>query len=105
MENWEYFHLSTLLLAVVVANPVNAQMRCGTELIQKGDSSLRVLEACGEPLAGRPDFSADGEWTYNFGSQEFMMRVIITDGAVLRLEQLGRGFLQAQEEARPEAAQ
>lgn len=87
-----------LLMALAV--PAAGAMRCGTELIAEGDSVVKLLEACGEPTIGDPAlFLGTAEWTYNFGPNEFMMRVLIRDGQVERLEELGWGIEPPLEEA------
>lgn len=83
--------LAVLLLLAAPAS-VQAAMRCGTELITEGDTVLELLNACGEPTIGAPPGPVDrAEWTYNFGPDEFMMRVLIQDGKVERIEELDRG--------------
>ena len=85
-------YIPVIAMCATLAVQADADMRCGTEIIQTGDSALRVLEACGKPLAGDPEDVDEGEWTYNFGPDEFMMKVVIMNGKVQRFEQLGRGF-------------
>lgn len=84
-----------LLVGVVVltaAASAQGAMRCGTELITEGESVVKLLEHCGEPAIGDPTlYYGTTEWTYNFGPDEFMMRVIIRDGRVERIEELAWG--------------
>ena len=86
-----------LLLALIGFTwllPIKAQMRCGTELIDVGDSLAKVIEQCGEPAVGDPTLVYDfGALTYNFGPNESMMKVIIRQGEVSRIEELGEGFV------------
>ncbi len=78
---------------LALAGPAPAALRCGTDLISSGDSVLTLLDACGEPTYGDPAFYlGSAQWTYNFGPNQFMMRVIIRNGKVERVEQLGWGF-------------
>jgi hypothetical protein len=70
----------------------DASIRCGTKLIEDGDSALKLLQACGKPMAGNPDLLEDGEWTYNFGPDQFLVKVIIRNSRVERTEILGKGF-------------
>lgn len=78
-----------LLLA---AGPAAAAIRCGTDLVDEGDSVIKLLEACGEPTLGDPAlYLGTAEWTYNFGPTGFITRVLIRDGRVERIEDLGRG--------------
>lgn len=90
-----------VVIAMALPEPVMADLRCGTELIKTGDSSMRVLKACGEPVTGKPYSLDDGVWTYNFGPEEFMVRVVIIDGAVARFEQLDHGFSEVPEQVTP----
>ena len=85
--------IATFILFAAVALPALSQMRCGTELITEGDSALSVLEACGEPSYGDVDPFGDDEWTYNFGPNEFMIRLTIQEGTVRRIEELDYGFI------------
>ena len=81
-------------LALLANAPASAAMRCGTELVVEGDSVLKLLEACGEPDMGVAALGpTNAEWIYNFGPDEFMKRVVIRDGQVERIEELGRGFV------------
>lgn len=85
--------LAALLLGAATA--AHGALRCGTELVTEGDSVVKLLEACGDPTTGDPDLYLDtAEWTYNFGPEAFMYRVLIRDGAVERIEELGRGVVQ-----------
>jgi len=57
--------------------------------------NYKLLEACGNPTTGDPDLYLEtAEWTYNFGPEEFMYRVLIRDGAVERIEELDRGVVE-----------
>ena len=85
-------YIPLIALCATLTVQADPDMRCGTEIIQTGDSALRVLAACGKPQAGDPEDVDEGEWTYNFGPDEFMMKVVIMNGKVQRFEQLGRGF-------------
>ena len=92
--------LLTMGLALALSNPSAASIRCGTDLIQEGDSVILLLEACGEPDLGDSDIllgDGTGEVTYNFGPREFMVRVTISDGKVERTENLGYGFVETED--------
>jgi hypothetical protein len=83
--------LGPVLLAAVVAQ-AHAVMRCGPELVSRGDSVIKLLEACGEPTVGNPALLfGDVFWIYNFGPDEFKQRVRIRDGRIMAIERLGRG--------------
>jgi len=84
-----------LLAWLLGAGAAHGALRCGTDLVTEGDSVVKLLEACGDPTTGDPDLYLDtAEWTYNFGPEEFMYRVLIRDGAVERIEELDRGVVQ-----------
>lgn len=79
---------------MLVGGSAQAAMRCGTELVSEGDSVVKLLEYCGDPATGDPELYLDtAEWTYNFGPNEFMYRVVIREGRVERIEELGRGLV------------
>lgn len=87
-------------LMLALSNPSVASLRCGTDLIQKGDSVVLLLEACGEPDVGDSDILlayGSGEVTYNFGPREFMVRVTVSDGEVERTENLDYGFVESED--------
>lgn len=79
-------------ILLMASLPAGASIRCGTELIQNGDSALKLLQACGKPMAGNPDLLEYGEWTYNFGPSQFLVKVIIRNSRVERTEIVGKGF-------------
>lgn len=92
-------------LALALSNPSMASIRCGTDLVEVGDSVAQLLEACGEPDIGDLDVLLEygfGEVTYNFGPREFMVRVKVIDGKVERTETLGYGFSESDEELQEE---
>ena len=88
-------------------------MRCGSRIIANGDTSVKVREYCGEPVAVQvrrglssfvdrdgyrlwlPGFAEEiliEEWTYNFGPRMFMRVVRIENGLVTDVRKLGYGF-------------
>ena len=83
-------------------------MRCARGIVSIGDTAGEVLGKCGEPAyaAQRTEKRVDGtryrertatfaaidDWTYNFGPNEFMYRVIIENGRVARIESLQHGY-------------
>jgi hypothetical protein len=92
-------------LALTLSNPSVATIRCGTDLVEEGDSVVQLLEACGEPEVGDSDVLLEygfGEATYNFGPKEFMVRVHVMDGKVERTETLGYGFSESGDELQEE---
>jgi hypothetical protein len=101
-----------LLCLCVVAAPA-AALRCGTQIVSKGDSSLLLRERCGpptqidryegqvpldryDPFTGQwyLDYGTDPYeiWTYNFGPSRFITRVRIRKGIVESIETGGYGF-------------
>jgi hypothetical protein len=84
--------LAGVLLPALITMPAHAAMRCGHELISRGDSVLKLLEACGEPTVGNPAILfGDVFWIYNFGPDEFKQRIRIRDGTIMSIQRLGRG--------------
>jgi hypothetical protein len=99
-----------------------AAARCGTQLINKGDSQAKILKYCGKPATksfyhamrhgSYPKRGEDGEWVeneknyrfygrtevlvedwvYNFGPNKFMRKVRFTNGIVESVETLERGY-------------
>jgi len=84
----------------VLMQPALAEsLRCGSSLIETGDTVFRVVDKCGEPSAkttiDEPIFSQDSSgrsyqsgsvrselWRYDFGPQKFPAILKITNGAV-----------------------
>lgn len=103
------------LAAMAVAVPAEAALRCGTRLVNEGDSASELFARCGEPTAvdrktvlqppiiwryGRPVRVGGGAievqvefWTYNLGPNKLMRRIRIEDGRVKSIETLGYGYL------------
>src|ERR1700690_2411464 len=88
-------------------------IRCGSQLILKGNTSADLLEYCGKPtqvtrngtvngLVGNTytaggilnqatgDFAVE-TWTYDFGPNQLMERVRIENGIVVQIDSLGYG--------------
>ena len=85
--------LWVLSLCGLVLPRTEAAIRCGGELIGQSESALKVLQYCGKPAAGNAKFLESGEWIYNFGPDQFMVKVVIRNAKVVRTETLGRGFV------------
>ena len=93
-------------------------LRCGTHLVEHGDSMTRVQKHCGEPeskyskkiyrtlgaiggshytntsAAIKAEVTVEtqvDEWEYNFGPRRFSRRVIFEDGRVADIERLDYG--------------
>ncbi len=103
----------TFLAATLAAVPAYA-LRCGTELVDVGDTRAELHAACGEPrLAWRQTlgFRAGPEplaversvarevWLYLPGPNDFARLVVIDDGFVVAIEQgrYGRDYRQRRE--------
>jgi hypothetical protein len=97
-------------------------MRCGTQLIVKGNSQAKVLKYCGEPVTKSfryglrrgtyPKRGKDGawienernydyygrtevlieDWIYNLGPNKFMRMIQFTNGIVEEIETLEYGY-------------
>lgn len=85
-------------------------MICKGGIVSIGDAIPQVLQKCGPPAfstqrdqvevggSTKPGVSRTftritvDDWTYNFGSNEFMYRVIFENGNVARIESLEWGY-------------
>jgi len=107
--------IAALLACSALALPTLASadtMRCGSKLINAGDTQDKVLQCCGEPTAqqrtwivrkprfevGGQEYSFNGEeevpvdlWTYDFGPNKLMRRVRMVAGKVESIETLAHG--------------
>lgn len=111
MKTYLRFLLLLCLLALA-AGPAQA-LRCGSGIVDVGDTTLDLLRTCGkpvlkerfeEPLVGRRYDPGTGSyfpyagtssydvWTYNFGPSRFVQRIIIQNGRIYRIESEGYGF-------------
>jgi len=90
-------------------------MHCQQRLVRVGANGAQVLELCGDPreIVQRTETRSqtvqrqapDGtiisqtftvtvaveQWTYDFGPQRFMRRLMFEDGVLLRIDTLGYG--------------
>jgi hypothetical protein len=106
---------SILFLLITVALPSLSWadgVRCGSRIFTVGDSSAEMDAVCGHP-AQVSRFTVDGVtgsvraglrpqdtsgqtaveiWTFNFGPNQFMQRVRIENGVVVKIESLGYGY-------------
>lgn len=111
MRRW--LALALLLAAAPLLAPSEAQaLRCGTDLIDVGDTRAEVRAKCGEPLdvarrvvtqtirqrvaAGaavmRTVSTVVETWTMNFGPQKLMQEITFANGQVQHIRTLDRGF-------------
>ena len=83
------------VIAVLAAAPsARAGLRCGTSLIQAGDSAAHLLLECGDPLlvqtiATENTSTTEGiveQWTYDLGPGRFLRIVTIEGGKVSTIE-------------------
>jgi len=78
---------------MLIASPLYA-MRCGNDLVLKGDVDITVLERCGDPLhrtvlkvpcAGIEGGCIIMRWAYRKGKKHYDM-VYISGGRVIKVE-------------------
>jgi len=105
------FSLLAAVTVVAVAPASAFAMRCGTHLIERGDTRLELLARCGEPtdisrsveehtIAFRGDNEAVARTVrvvvdsllYNFGPTRLMRRVDVRDGVISSISTAGTGF-------------
>lgn len=89
-------------------------MRCGNQLVGRGDLRSEVLARCGEPtdvetrtILRRPYYDNNGRtlyfgdsyveipvelWTYNFGPYKLMRQIRFVDGRIDEIVTLGYGY-------------
>jgi hypothetical protein len=97
--------LAALLMVIAIVPSAHA-LRCGSDLTHVGDYEFQVRARCGEPIwveshvrveeYGTRDERIEREvqyrdWTYNFGANNFMVRVVFRDGRLESEQKLGRG--------------
>jgi hypothetical protein len=101
-----------LAFALLAASLPAHAFRCGTRLISRGDHVTKLLEFCGEPsnvqsryaqrsLTGKfgrvyvPGYVEEvlvEEWTYNLGPYQLMRNVLLENGVVKEIRNLGYGY-------------
>jgi Protein of unknown function (DUF2845) len=110
MTRW----LFALGLGLAAASQAHA-FRCGTKLVNEGDTRSEVVAHCGEPaeierrsaILRRPLAWYDGRlytvgegfieipvdvWIYNLGPRRLMRRLRFEDGRLVDIETLGYGY-------------
>lgn len=71
-----------LLLGTLTMHQAGADsLRCGSKLVDVGDSVEDLLDKCGEPTA-REGNRLDNIWVYDQGPQHLKMIVRISEGVV-----------------------
>lgn len=79
-----------ILTAVFLSSPVYA-LRCGSKIVDEGDSKIHVLSACGQPLMtevigytnahpGSPDLKIE-QWTYDLNRRYYQL---VFEGGTLK---------------------
>lgn len=97
-----------VMLALLVSIRAWA-LRCGTQIVQQGETAAQVREACGAPFfkdryVGPPGVGVETPvepgaavvteaWYYNFGPQHLMVRLEFSGGVLVREKTLGYGFV------------
>lgn len=92
---------AVLAICFVIAGMTNdgQAFRCGNELVEKGDSVIRLRAKCGEP--GYKDFATEKindrwesveKWSYNCGANDFIYVLTIIGSTIVSEETAGRGF-------------
>ena len=96
---------SVFVLSLLLTSPSWAvdSLRCGTRLVYLGDSKVKVLRLCGEPLTremlgtqtihyggrrgGFVEFTEPVEkWTYDAGPTRFMRELTFSGGSLVDIE-------------------
>ncbi len=73
--------------------------RCGSNTVDRGDTTARVLGVCGKPdfkeVLGE-NVASSGKrvekWHYNRGVGDFVYALTFEDGVLERVENAGRGY-------------
>jgi hypothetical protein len=97
-------HFVAFIPNCVWADEEETTFRCGSYLIQLGESNYRVLDECGPPMAKEsigvgnsyappPGTFPDLEtWIYNRGSTDFIYRLKFQGGSLVNIYRGDRGF-------------
>lgn len=84
-------------------------LRCGTQLIEVGDSKAKVIELCGPPTSKnkmhkhveqlpfelttkKHSLSYQESWTYNFGARDFLYVLVFNKGSLTEIQTNGYGY-------------
>lgn len=106
--------MRTALLALawfsMLVPSVAQALRCGNDLVQKGDPAFRVRQVCGPPdhVAQLPSslryyghVPDDQIWYYNFGSHRLLYVLRFRNDRLQTLDTEGRGFNTSKKRSRP----
>jgi len=103
MTRWHWLPCALLSL---VAAPAAHALRCDGNIMHGGEYDYQVREHCGEPFwtdarvtyetygTDREGYTREVQyttWYYNFGSNQFMVRLVFRDGHLEHEETLRRG--------------
>ena len=67
--------------------------RCGTSLVEAGDSVADLFKKCGPPTYRQTPREAGAEtWWYNQGAARFMTKVVIFGGRITAIEEEDYGI-------------
>lgn len=101
------------LLGCLLISTDALALRCGRQLIHRGDHKSEVLDKCGEPDWAEERTAVRGsrlrhpkgaleisefeevlieEWTYNFGPRKFKQLLQFENGILVEIQSLGHGF-------------
>ncbi|MFQ5993922.1 MAG: DUF2845 domain-containing protein [Acidiferrobacterales bacterium] len=72
---------ATVLLTLLLFSPnavLAATMRCGSRLVEVGDTEYEVLKKCGPPA-----YKQHNQWIYDRGAGRFLKIVVFGNGRVL----------------------
>jgi hypothetical protein len=93
--------MAVVLSAVIVLMEVPApadmvtSAKCGTKIVQVGDTKDQVLAKCGQPDTISPGRRGGGDvWYYNPGSGKFTGIARFTGSKLTSIELGGRGYTQ-----------
>ena len=83
-----------LVMVVLLSSAPALALRCGTKVIERGDSKQRVYRACGEPdyqdvigvrYLGNSEVKIE-IWYYDFGTQKFTQTLTFHGNRLVRIE-------------------
>lgn len=91
------------ILILIAAEAFADSMRCPDGTVATGDLAVSILPKCSFPttvirggdIEHKGRYTADtnriiDEWIYDFGPSEFMYKVVIVNGVVSNIENLGK---------------
>ncbi len=108
-----------VLISLLLCSVQSHALRCGTKIINTGDSKYKILARCGEPdfVETREKYYPPGcnqygyynnrydstrfpichvefieVWTYNFGPRKFIKELVFRDGVLKEINNLEYGY-------------